>query len=170
MNYVLSYVCRHGFILAALNMPTGERWAYATYLLHVLMHEHRILPYVMMYDINCRCVAISGSSSYALAMRQFFQHLVRLAMQNSVVSSFSRHSKFPRIQNFCTFAGSRLTSRAGCNIIVGGRKSCRIGLCSGWPCRCHHSMPTCTWQPARPRTPSAVCQLAALALVSPQSR
>jgi len=43
--------------LAALNMPTGERWAYATYLLHVLMHEHSILPYIMMYDINCRCVA-----------------------------------------------------------------------------------------------------------------
>lgn len=50
-------VGRHGFILAAVNMPTGERWAYASYLLHVLMHDHKILPYIMMYDINCRCAA-----------------------------------------------------------------------------------------------------------------
>lgn len=48
--------CRHGFLLAALNMPTGERWAYAIYLLHVLMHKHNILPFVAMYDINCRYV------------------------------------------------------------------------------------------------------------------
>jgi len=45
---------RHGFLLAAVNMPTGERWAYATFLLHVLIHEHKLLPYVVMYDINCR--------------------------------------------------------------------------------------------------------------------
>ncbi|WIA40653.1 hypothetical protein OEZ86_013989 [Tetradesmus obliquus] len=51
---IVTLLCRHGFVLAALNMPTGERWAYATYLLHVLMHEHSILPYIMMYDINCR--------------------------------------------------------------------------------------------------------------------
>jgi len=47
-------VGRHGFLLAAVNMPTGERWAYATFLLHVLIHQHNLLPYVVMYDINCR--------------------------------------------------------------------------------------------------------------------
>ncbi|KAF6262414.1 hypothetical protein COO60DRAFT_1624964 [Scenedesmus sp. NREL 46B-D3] len=51
---IITLLCRHGFLLAALNMATGERWAYATYLLHVLMREHGILPYVMMYDINCK--------------------------------------------------------------------------------------------------------------------
>lgn len=58
-NFSVYWFCRHGFLLAALNMATGERWAYATYLMHVLMHEHGILPYVMMYDINCKWVLLA---------------------------------------------------------------------------------------------------------------
>ena len=53
---VIACVCRHGFLLAALDMAKGECWAYAVYLLHTLLHSNGILPYVMMYDINCRWV------------------------------------------------------------------------------------------------------------------
>lgn len=35
-------------------MPTGERWAYAILLLHVLLCLHNVWPYVFYYDINCR--------------------------------------------------------------------------------------------------------------------
>jgi hypothetical protein len=45
---------RHGSVLKAVDMPTGERWSYAIFLLHVLFCEHNIRPYMMMYDINCR--------------------------------------------------------------------------------------------------------------------
>lgn len=50
----VSLLRRHGFLLAAVNMPTGERWAYAVFLLHILLCRNNVLPFVAMYDINCR--------------------------------------------------------------------------------------------------------------------
>jgi hypothetical protein len=36
---VFAIFCRHGIILKALNMATGERWAYATLLLSTLLDQ-----------------------------------------------------------------------------------------------------------------------------------
>lgn len=74
--------CRHGFLLAAVNMPTGERWAYATYLMHVLMHEHNLWPYVLMYDINCRFKAhlknwVENSSDWTYEQRRWAQDVLQ---------------------------------------------------------------------------------------------
>jgi hypothetical protein len=38
----------------AVNMPTGERYAYAKCLMHALAAVHCVWPYMLMYDINCR--------------------------------------------------------------------------------------------------------------------
>jgi hypothetical protein len=46
--------CRHGFVLAAVNMPVGEKWAYADCLLHILMDIHNVWPFLSLYDINCK--------------------------------------------------------------------------------------------------------------------
>lgn len=57
-------------------MPTGERWAYAIFLLDLLMREHNILPYLMMYDINCKFKVhfknwVAHQSSWPQWMRDF---------------------------------------------------------------------------------------------------
>ncbi|WIA23666.1 hypothetical protein OEZ85_000367 [Tetradesmus obliquus] len=54
INGIVYAFCRHGFILAAVNMPVGERWAYAICLLHILMCVHNVWPFMNLYDINCR--------------------------------------------------------------------------------------------------------------------
>ena len=36
---IFAILCRHGVLLKALNMVTGERWAYATMLLDFLMRR-----------------------------------------------------------------------------------------------------------------------------------
>lgn len=56
-------------MLAAVNMLSGERWSYAIYLLHILIHQNNILPYVVMYDINCRCGSGPVPSSLLVAVK-----------------------------------------------------------------------------------------------------
>lgn len=46
--------CRHGFLLAAVNMPVGEKWAYAICLLHIVMAIHNVWPFLSLYDIACK--------------------------------------------------------------------------------------------------------------------
>ena len=40
---MFAIACRHGIILKALNMVTGEKWMYATVLMDSLLH-HDIVP------------------------------------------------------------------------------------------------------------------------------
>eukprot|EP00878_Enallax_costatus_P029652 GHUV01032192.1.p1 GENE.GHUV01032192.1~~GHUV01032192.1.p1 ORF type:complete len:557 (+),score=190.43 GHUV01032192.1:1035-2705(+) len=54
---VVGMFCRHGHVLAAVNMPVGEKWAYAICLLHILMCIHNVWPYISFYDINCKWAA-----------------------------------------------------------------------------------------------------------------
>lgn len=63
-------------------MPTGERWAYAAFLMHVLMHEHNILPYILMYDINCRFKAyfqkwVESRSDWTEGQRRWAQEILQ---------------------------------------------------------------------------------------------
>lgn len=51
---VLPCSCRHGFVLAAVNMKVGEKWAYAICLMHILISIHNVWPFISLYDINCR--------------------------------------------------------------------------------------------------------------------
>lgn len=46
--------CRHGFLLLLLNMYTGERWSYATYMLYMLLAVYGVQVSHFWYDINCR--------------------------------------------------------------------------------------------------------------------
>jgi hypothetical protein len=50
---IFGIFCRHGMLICALNMVTGEKWSYATYLLYLLMLNN-VVPSVLWYDINCR--------------------------------------------------------------------------------------------------------------------
>lgn len=52
--YMFLMLCRHGHILAAVNMPVGEKWAYAICLMHLLISIHNVWPYISFYDINCQ--------------------------------------------------------------------------------------------------------------------
>ena len=46
-------LCNHGVVHAALNIPVGEKWAYAIVLLCVLL-QHNTFAHTFYYDINCR--------------------------------------------------------------------------------------------------------------------
>jgi Kyakuja-Dileera-Zisupton transposase len=50
---VAALVCGHGVVLAALNIPVGEKWAYAIVLLLVLLDQNTFV-HTVWYDINCR--------------------------------------------------------------------------------------------------------------------
>jgi hypothetical protein len=43
---VFGLFCRHGMMICALNMITGEKWSYATFLLHMLMCNN-VIPKVL---------------------------------------------------------------------------------------------------------------------------
>jgi hypothetical protein len=53
-------------VLAAVNMPVGEKRAYAICLLHILMCIHNVWPFLSLYDINCR---------WRSHFRQFVSHI-----------------------------------------------------------------------------------------------
>lgn len=50
---VAGIFCRHGMVLAMINMFTGEQWSYSTFLMKALLEEG-VLPLFWWYDINCR--------------------------------------------------------------------------------------------------------------------
>ena len=53
-------MCRHGHLISALDLPTGERYIYAIFLLHRLLFgafRERVgilVVSVLWYDINCK--------------------------------------------------------------------------------------------------------------------
>ena len=94
--------CRHGFILLLLNLFTGERWGYATLLLHTLFAVHHLAVQFFWYDINCRYGAhfnkwlelqrpgLSDSVWEAMGAMQFpvppfhlFAHILACQLKNS---------------------------------------------------------------------------------------
>ena len=51
---IMGLFCRHGYCGVALNMFTGERYAYALQMLFKICIEQHIVVLFLWYDINCR--------------------------------------------------------------------------------------------------------------------
>jgi hypothetical protein len=51
---IMGLFCRHGYCGVALNMFTGERYAYALLMLFTVCIEQHIVVLFLWYDINCR--------------------------------------------------------------------------------------------------------------------
>ena len=49
-----STMCRHSIVAHLLDISTGERYIYATVMLHALMITYAMPVLVVWYDINCR--------------------------------------------------------------------------------------------------------------------
>ena len=46
--------CRHGFCGLAMNIFTGERYAYALMILQIILFQHKLPLQFFWYDVNCR--------------------------------------------------------------------------------------------------------------------
>ncbi len=72
--------CRHAVLYVALNLFTGERWAYATYLMFIMMEQHGICP-AFFWCAHTLVMLVCVSEPESAHEKYVYNHILDKAME-----------------------------------------------------------------------------------------